>query len=300
VRAPYVITPLQGIQKVVGTAGKVVYAPTNPVQSAASLAATANFAIVCVGFTSSEGSDRANLSLPGDQDALVEAVAAANENTIVVLHGPGAVLMPWASKVKAIVFAFFPGQEAGNALANVLFGMMNPAAKLPITFPVQENDWFNGQSTTYPGVNGVVTYTEKLLVGYKWYDANNIQPLFPFGHGLSYTTFTYSGLQITGNIQSNITITANIKNTGMMAGAEVVQLYLGFPPSTGEPPQVLRGFNKLMLATGASQQASFNLAQDSVSMWNANTHMWAPVTGTFKVFVGSSSRDIRLSGTFTI
>lgn len=296
VNAPYIVTPLQGIQNFVGTGGKVSYAPTNPVSSAADVAAAADYAVVCVSFYSSEGSDRANLSLPYPQDDLIEAVAAAQPNTIVVLHGPGPVLMPWASKVKGIIFAFFPGQESGNALANVLFGAFNPSAKLPVSFPVNENDWFSGNTTEYPGVNGVMVYSEKLLVGYKWYDAKNIAPLWPFGHGLSYTTFVYSNLQVQGTIWDELYITCSIQNTGSIWGAEVAQLYLGFPESAGEPPKLLRGFEKLEIAPGSSQQALFNLNVQDISIWD-NT--WVPVNGTFNIYIGASSRDIRLTGTFT-
>lgn len=300
VNAPYVVTPLEGIQNFVGSSSKISYAPTNPVATAAMVAAAANYAVVCVGFYSSEGSDRGNLSLPYPQDDLIEAVAAVQPNTIVVLHGPGPVLMPWASKVKGIIFAFFPGQESGNALANVLFGAFNPSAKLPVSFPVNENDWFSGNATEYPGVNGVMLYSEKLLVGYKWYDAKSIEPLWPFGHGLSYTTFVYSNLQVEGDIYDELYITCSIQNTGSIWGAEVAQLYLGFPESAGEPPQLLRGFEKLSIAPGSTQQAEFDLNVDHISIWDVTTSSWTPVNGTFNIYIGASSRDIRLSGTFTV
>lgn len=298
VNAPYVVTPLQGITALVGSGGKVTYTPTNPITNAASAAKAADYAVVFVGFTSSEGSDRANLSLPEPQDQLIEAVVAANPNTVVVLNGPGQVLMPWASQVKGILFGFFPGQESGNAIASVLFGNFNPSAKLPISFPVKESDWFSGSANQYPGVNGIIQYSEKLEVGYRWYDSQNIQPLFPFGHGLSYTTFTYSNLQITGTIASTLTITATVQNSGKVAGTEVAQLYIGFPSSAGEPPQVLRGFYKIILDAGASGTATFPLDKDDVSIWSIAQDSWTAITGTFNVYVGASSRDIRLKGTF--
>eukprot|EP00026_Physarum_polycephalum_P004175 Phypoly_transcript_04192.p1 GENE.Phypoly_transcript_04192~~Phypoly_transcript_04192.p1 ORF type:complete len:642 (+),score=81.05 Phypoly_transcript_04192:243-1928(+) len=247
VRPPYVITPLEGIQSRVGSAGKVSYAPTNPITTAVEVAKAADYAIVFVGFTSSEGSDRANLSLPYPQDSLISEVAAANPNTIVVLNGPGPVLMPWASSVKAILFGFFPGQESGSAIASVLFGDFNPSAKLPVSFPVKENDWFSGNPNQYPGVNGVVQYTEKLLVGYRWYDNQNITPQWPFGHGLSYTTFDYSDLKVTGTVASGLTISLTITNSGKVTGSEVVQLYLSYPSSAGEPPQVFFWFSFIVL-----------------------------------------------------
>jgi beta-glucosidase len=298
VNAPYVVTPRDGITAKVGSSGKVSYAPSNPISTAVEVAKAADVAIVFVGAESSEGSDRGNLSLPEPQDMLIAQVAAANPNTIVVVNGPGAVLMPWASAVKAILFGFFPGQESGNAIADVLFGDFNPSAKLPISFPVKENDWFSGSANQYPGVNNVMQYSEKLLVGYRWYDAQNIAPLFPFGHGLSYTTFTYSNLQITGSITATLTVSVTVTNSGGMAGAEVAQLYLGFPASAGEPPQVLRGFQKLQLASGAGGTATFTLDKAAISIWDISSGSWKPASGTFNVFVGSSSRDIRLKGTF--
>jgi beta-glucosidase len=297
--APYVVAPLAGIQARVGSAGKVSYAQTNPIATAVDVAKAADYAIVFVGFTSSEGSDRANLSLPEPQDSLISAVAAANPNTIVVLNGPGPVLMPWASSVKAILFGFFPGQESGNAIASVLFGDFNPSAKLPVSFPVKENDWFTGSPNQYPGVNSVVQYSEKLLVGYRWYDNQNIAPLFPFGHGLSYTTFGYSNLQISGSISSGLTIKLTLQNTGHVNGSEVVQLYLSYPPSAGEPPQVLRKFQKLFLAPGSSEVVTFNLAKSDISIYDISSSSFVAVSGTFNINIGSSSRDIRLKGFFT-
>jgi len=299
VNAPYVVTPLQGITSRVGSSGKVSYAPTNPINSAVDVAKSADYAVVFVGFTSSEGSDRANLSLPYPQDELIAAIVAANPNTVVVLNGPGPVLMPWASTVKGIVFGFFPGQESGNAIASVLFGDYNPTAKLPVSFPFKENDWFTGNNNQYPGVNGVVQYTEKLLVGYRWYDNQNIAPLFPFGHGLSYTTFQYSNLQTSGSISSTLTVTATIKNTGTRAGSDVAQLYISFPASAGEPPKVLRGISKLQLAAGASGTATFTLAKSDISIWDITKGAFMPVSGSFGLQVGASSRDIRLRGSFT-
>lgn len=296
----YVITPLQGIKNRLGSSAKVAYAPTQPIATAAQVAAAADVAIVCVGFESSEGSDRSSLSLPNNQDQLIEAVAAAQPNTIVVLHGPGPVLMPWASKVKGIVFAWFPGQESGNALAAVLFNDINPSARLPVTFPVNENDWFSGDASQYPGVNGQVFYTEKLLVGHRWYDEHNITPLFPFGHGLSYTSFNYTDLKISAPQGNNVIVTVSVTNTGKITGTEVVQLYLGYPKAAGEPPKVLRGFEKLTLPSGQTEQAVFGLAAEDVSIWDITKKAFTPVTGIFTVYVGASSRDIRLTGTFTL
>jgi len=299
VRTVYTVNPLQGIQKRVGPSVKVAFAPTNPVNNAASAAAAADYAIVCVSFESSEGGDRANLALPGNQNALIAAVAAAQRRTIVVLHGPGPVLMPWADSVAAIVFAWFPGQESGNALASVLFGDVNPSARLPVTFPVNENDWFSGQASQYPGVNLNINYSEKLLVGYRWYDARKIKPLFPFGHGLSYTTFSYTDLKISAT-GADVMVSLSLANTGKLDGDEIVQLYLGFPASAQEPPQVLRGFQKVHVPAGTQQQVVLGLTADDLSIWDTTRRGFVVPSGTFTVYVGASSRDIQLTGTFTI
>jgi beta-glucosidase len=296
VNTPYIITPLHGIQMRAGSGVDVSYANSGSISNAVNIAKNANVAIVFVACDSSEGSDRPNLSLPGNQDALVEAVAQAQPNTIVVIHSPGAVLMPWANKISSIVAAFLPGQEDGNAIASILFGDVNPSARLPVTFPMTQDQIPVNTPIQYPGINGQTEYSEKLLVGYRWYDAKNVAPLFPFGHGLSYTTFEYSNLTVTGSGRQG-SIRFNVRNSGKVAGSEVPQLYLGYPLSAGEPPKVLRGFQKITLTPGQSQSVSFTLGTRDVSIWDVVKHDWASVSGTFDVLVGASSRDIRLRGT---
>jgi beta-glucosidase len=297
---PYVVTPLKGIAARVGSGVNVTYASTNDVNHAVQLAKAADVAIVFVATESSEGGDRASLSLGDAQDNLVAAVANAQSRTVVVAHNPGAVLMPWANSVAAIVAAFYPGQEDGNAIASVLFGDVNPSGKLPITFPVEQSQIPVNTPEQYPGVNKEGQYSEKLLVGYRWYDAKNVQPLFPFGHGLSYTAFSYSNLKISGNVNSTITVNADVKNSGQVPGAEVAQLYIGFPQSAGEPPKQLKGFRKVLLQPGQTQTLSFLLQAQNLSIWDVTVHNWKLVRGTFGVFVGSSSRDLRLQGSFTV
>jgi len=259
------------------------------------LAQQVDVAVCVMATTSGEGSDRANLQLPADQTALCSAVGKANPKTIGVTINPGAVLTPpWDADMAATIAMFMPGQEEGNALADVLFGKVNPSARLPVTFPNKDNEiGFTQQQ--YPGVNLHATYSEKLEVGYRWYTAHNVVPAYPFGHGLSYTTFDYSGLTINGR-----TITVTIKNTGTRAGAEVAQLYIGFPSSAGEPPIQLRNYEKVTLNSGASQQVSWTLDDVALSIWDATNHRWARQSGTFQVYVGASSADIRLKGTLTV
>jgi len=289
--APYVISPYKGIMD---KTKSVTYSATTPLDQAVAAAKAADVAVVFVATSSSEGSDRPNLSLGAAQDNLVNAVVAAQPNTVVVIHGPGAVLMPWVDSVPAILTAFMPGQESGNAIASVLFGDVNPSAKLPVTFPRRENQVPANTTTRYPGINLQEQYSEKLLVGYRWYDAEDENPLFPFGHGLSYTTFEYNDLKVMER-----TVSGSIKNTGMHDGSEVVQLYIGYPETAGEPPKVLRGFKKIHLAVGGMADFSFTLTTKDLSIWDTTKSDWSEVKGSFGVWVGSSSRDIRLKGTLT-
>jgi beta-glucosidase len=265
-------------------------------------AAAADVAVLCVSTPSGEGMDRADLSLSPEDDALVAAVTAAQPNTVVVLHNPGAVVMPWAPAAGAIVAAWFSGQEMGTSLADILFGDVNPSARLPLTFPMTNEDTPLQTPLQYPGVNGTVVYSEGLLMGYRYWDSAGLTPRFPFGHGLSYTTFGYAELVVdTSSAGTAIVINATVTNSGRVAGTEIAQLYLGFPEGWGEPPRLLKGFEALVdLAPGASATASFALAPRDRSIWNVTTYAWQPVPGEFGIFVGASSRDIRLTGSFTV
>jgi beta-glucosidase len=252
-----VVSPLQGItQRALGNGDTVVYADGSSTVDAVAAATASDVAVVFVGQEDSEGTDRANLTdsdtictlagcetLAIDQDKLIESVEAANPNTIVVLNTGGPVLMPWVHKVKGILEAWYPGQEDGNSIAAVLFGDVSPSGKLPETFPKAQGNLPTRTAQQYPGVNGHAVYSEGLEVGYRWYDAKNIAPLFPFGYGLSYTTFGYSGLSVKANGGADTaTVSFTLENTGNRPGAEVAQLYVGDPSSAGEPPQQLKAF----------------------------------------------------------
>ncbi|KAH3744391.1 glycoside hydrolase superfamily [Pelomyxa schiedti] len=294
VLAEYIVTPYEGI-KTRATASLVEYKNGRVLSEATRLAKESDVAIIVVGVDSAEGTDRASLELPLDSDNLIWQVLDVQPNTIVVIHSPGAVLMPWEKEVPTIVESFYPGQEDGNALAAVLFGDVNPSGRLPVTFPIADAQTPLQTPEQYPGVNLVETYTEQLLVGYRWYDAKGQVPLFPFGHGLSYTSFEYTAITA-----SNTGVSATVTNTGSRGGAEVVQLYIGFPSSAGEPPQVLRGFEKVTLAAGESTQVSFTLTPSKdLSTWDVESHSFVQQRGTFKAYVGASSRDIRLTASFT-
>ncbi len=294
---PYNITPLAGITNRAGAGVAITYSPGFVM----SLIQTSQVVIVCVGEQTSEGSDRSSLSLPAGQDTLVSNVAAVNTNTIVVVYDSSATLMPWAGQVAAVLMAWYPGQENGNALARVLFGDVNPSAKLPVTIPASSNQVPTSTTAQFPGVSGHVSYSEQLLIGYRWYDANNVTPLYPFGYGLSYTTFGYSNLTVSAVSPSGqVRIGFDLTNTGSRPGAEVPQLYLGFPAAAGEPPKLLKGFQRISLSPGQTQHVTFNLDWQDLANWDATARGWIVTPGQFQVLVGASSRDIQLTGSFTV
>jgi beta-glucosidase len=270
---------------------------------AVAAAKNADVAVVFANDVESEGVDRPNLSLPFGQDGLISAVAAANPNTIVVLNTGSAVTMPWLADVKGVVEGWYAGQEDGNAVAAVLFGDVDPSGKLPLTFPRSEADTPAHTASQWPGVAGNADYSEGLQVGYRWYDAQHIDPLFPFGYGLSYTTFKVGKL-VTGPTQLGAngreTVGADVTNTGARAGAEVVQLYVGMPASTNEPPKQLRGFQKVTLAPGQTKRVHFTLTPRELSYWDQNAHGWVLGGGDYTVMVGTSSQDIAASDTFRV
>jgi beta-glucosidase len=289
----YTVSPVAGIQSRVGSGVTVSYADGSDPAAAASLAQASDAAIVMVGDSEAEGRDRPSLALSGNQDQLVDAVAAANPRTVVVLKSGGPVLMPWVDRVPAILESWYPGQEDGNAVAALLFGDVNPAGKLPITFPKQESDQPANTPAQYPGVNGVATYSEGVFVGYRHYDESGIAPLFPFGFGLSYTTFRLGHLSVHGG-----TVALDVRNTGRRAGSEVVQVYVGHPASTPvpEPPHQLGAFAKVTLAPGQTKHLVLHLDARAFAYWDTGTGGWVVSPGRYQIAVGTSSRDLPLTG----
>jgi beta-glucosidase len=276
--------------------------PPDPDLLAKAVAAAkqADVAIVFAAEQMGEGQDKVTLPLPGDQDKLIAAIAEANPRTVVVLHNSNPVSMPWLDKVAAVIEAFYPGQEAGSSIAGLLFGDVNPSGKLAMTFPANE---FQGPGSTfleYPGDGMTVNYSEGVDVGYRWYDARNQEPLFPFGYGLSYTAFRYSDLQVERTGEHQATVKVRIANTGKREGAEVVQLYLGSPAAAEEPPKQLRGFEKIQLKPGESKTVTMSLDKNSLAAWDTESHAWKVYPGNYSILVGSSSRDIRLKSAFTV
>ncbi len=306
-------SPLKAI-RAMAPGARVIYDPGTDASAAAALARESDVAIVFVNQPTSEGDDVRSLSLPGQQDALVAAVAAANPHTIVVIESGGAVTMPWIDKVSAVLEAWYPGTRGAEALASILFGRVNPSAKLPVTFPKSEADLPHPVETLqpppgpgdekpmFPGSRWMVNmrrfdieYDEGPLVGYKWYDAKQKQPLFPFGFGLSYTAYGYSGLQL-----SAAQVTFQVRNTGQRAGAEIAEVYATLPQAAGEPFKRLVAFQKIALDPGESKSVTLSLDPHYLSIFNEDKNAWELVPGEYTVQVGGSSRDLPLSGTFRI
>jgi len=304
-----VVSPQQGItQRAAADGDTVLYADGTSMADAVAAAKAAKLAIVVAGDSESEGIDRHDLTLTGgtcalfgctpqtvDQNSLIAQVAAANPNTVVVLDTGGPVLMPWLHQVKGLLEAWYPGQEDGNALAAILFGDVDPAGHLPETFPAAMADLPLRSTAQYPGVTKPgdnvgphSIYSEGLLVGYRWYDAKGIAPLFPFGFGLSYTRFSYSGLAVSPT-KNGASVTFTVTNTGGRAGADVAQVYVGMPASTGEPPRQLKGFRKVWLAPGESTTASIQLPPTAFAHWDAARNTWVIGPGSYRIYVGDSS-----------
>jgi beta-glucosidase len=288
----------------------VGWQPPDPAMVAQAVAAAraSDVAVVFANDVTSEGSDRSTLALPGDQDQLIAAVAAANPRTVVVLNTGGAVLMPWLGEVASVIESWYGGQEFGTAIAALLWGDVNPSGRLPMTFPASDAQAL--ASVSYPGtilstaagLQPSVTFTEGIDVGYRWYEATRQPPLFPFGYGLSYTSFGYRGLAVhqRGRHQPDVTVRVRVTNTGRRAGADVVQLYLGMPASAAEPPRQLKGFGKVTLRPGASTEVSFTLGPGSLSVWDTASRSWVIRPGSYQAMIGDSANDIRAAATFQV
>jgi beta-glucosidase len=269
----------------------------SPIDDAIRLASESDAAIVFAGLSNLfEGgmNDREDITLPEGQDELISAVAKANTNTIVVLINGTPVAMPWLDDVSAVLEAYYPGKEGGNAIARVIFGDVNPSGKLPETFPKRLED--NPSHGFFPGQKQRVSYEEGIYVGYRHYDTKDIEPLFAFGHGLSYTEFEYSNLRIKQKRDGRINVKVNVKNTGKRAGAEIVQLYVrDIVVSVDRPDKELKAFVKVKLLPDQTKQAELFLNRDSFAFFSPSHKSWIVEPGEFELLIGSSSRDIRLS-----
>ena len=261
---------------------------------AATSAATA--VVVVSDDTETESADRQSLDLPSAQNELISAVAAASPRTVVVIDAGAPVAMPWLSQVAAVVDAWYPGESNGTALASVLFGRTDPSGHLPVTFPASLAQVPAASAARFPGTGGKVRYGEGIFVGYRWYDARHLAPLYPFGYGLSYTRFRFSDLRVTpagchchGQSRTLARASVRVNNSGAVAGSDVVQVYLGDPASAGEPPRQLKGLRRVTLRPGQSVTVRFALTGRDLSYFSAATGGWLVPAGTFRVYAGDSS-----------
>jgi beta-glucosidase len=308
---PAVVDPLSAITLRAQADGDVVI-PAAGLTTADAVAAAklAKTAVVFIGDSEAEGNDRKTLDATQgvcvfvcvpvsgpDQNALVSAVAAANPNTVVVIQAGGPVSMPWLKQVKGVLHMWYPGEQDGNAAAALLFGDVNPSGKLPLTFPKSMKQGPLRSREQYPGVTiqGVPhsRYTERLLVGYRWFQAKHLTPLFPFGFGLSYTKFKISDLSVHPT-KAGATARFAVTNVGSRTGAEVAQLYVGFPKAAHEPPLQLKGYEKVFLGPVERQWVTLDLDKRSFSYWKTNANGWRVAPGCYTIRVGNSSDHLPL------
>jgi beta-glucosidase len=316
----YTVTPLDGVKNVLTQLGStatvtltVVAKDNGNLADAVASARSADVAIVLAGTLADEGRDRPDIALANEQDAMISAVAAANPRTVVVLKDNASVLLPWIDQIPAVLETWFPGEEDGDIMAGLLFGVVTPSGKLPVTFPRNAADLPANTPRQWPGVNPQgnpvpvgrndnvptsVDYSEGLQIGYRWYESRSIPPLFPFGYGLSYTTFRLSQLHVTPRASDgmhSIVVRVTVENTGRRRGAEVPQVYLGLPDSTGEPPLRLVAFDKVWLEPGTKKVIRLVIdpkaSNHPLSYWDTKEQKWVTASGVYGVSVGTSSAD---------
>ena len=333
-KVKYEVSPLEGIQHFVGNRGSVkfvegyrspavreqdVEGAVDPEsefidyvqlrQEAVEAARQADFVVFVGGLNKNpgqdcEGGDRSTMDLSYEQDALIDALVQANTNLAIVMISGNAYTMPWVKRVPAILQAWYGGTEAGNALAPILFGEVNPSGKLPFTFPAKLTD--NGAHAIgeYPGENGRVEYKDDIFVGYRWTEKEKIKPLFAFGHGLSYTTFEYGKVHLTNNsmdIEGSLTASVTVKNTGSREGAEIVQLYIGEKkPKVSRPLKELKGFEKIHLQPNEEQTIFFTIDKNLLSFYDEEKQQWSVEPGKFELFIGAASDNILTKTSFTV
>ncbi|MEH6556277.1 MAG: glycoside hydrolase family 3 C-terminal domain-containing protein [Oceanicoccus sp.] len=335
----YTVKPLQGLKNTltaIGSSAKVTLVVVNEDNSnldeAVAAARLADAVVIMAGTLAEEGNDRAGISLDsGDQVGtalqamsagsklinrnqieMITMVTAANPTkTALVLKDNASSLLPFIDQIPAVLEVWFPGQEDGNIVANLLMGVVNPSGKLPVTFPMREGEWPANTPMQYPGVmvNGrpTVTYSEGLNIGYRWYDAENIAPRFPFGFGLSYTRFALTNLTVSplvSNGHQPVSVSLDVENTGKVAGAEVPQIYVSMPAILNQPPKRLINFKKVFLNPGEKKTVTMSIdplsASHPLGTWNVATQQWLTATGNYQLLVGNSSGALDLSDTITI
>ena len=316
----YTVSPMDGMRDVVAGLGgsaivtKITVADDlSNLEDARAAAAEADVVVIMVGLVATEGSDQKDMHMANDQNRLVAQIGPVNPRTVVVLKDGNPVLMPWIDSVPAVLETWNQGTEDGHAVADLLFGVVNPSGKLPTTYPRSEDDTlYSGLPERYPGTDEgdgypAIRYSEGLEMGYRWHQAQGIPPLFPFGYGLSYTTFHISDVDVDPGDPpgtSPVMVHATVTNTGDRAGAEVLQVYLGLPESAGQPPKRLVGFAKVHLDPGDSARTVVVVdpaaTHHPLSVWSVGRHAFVTVPGDHTVFVGMSSDDSPFTHTFTV
>lgn len=273
--------------------------PASLIPAAVQAARTADAAVVFVNRMAGEAMDHEQLGLPADQNQLITAVAAANPRTIVVLNTDGPVAMPWLDDVEAVIQTWYGGRGMGTALAAVLFGDSDPSGRLPVTFPASTTQGPGTTTATYPGKNATVSYDEGTAIGYRYYDTKGQQPLFPFGHGLSYTTFAHGSLEAAHDtVSKTTTLSVTVTNSGNRQGTDVIQVYGTLPAAAAAEPRRLVAFRKLTLAPGASQRVTFTIPADDLTIWSAGA--WKLIPGLYTFATARNSRTTTAQRAVTI
>jgi beta-glucosidase len=284
------ISPAKGIEQILGNNAKVYQYDGANIDSAIFIAKKSDAVILMLGDKQTEGSDH-SISLGEGQNNLATQVLQAKPNAIVVLKTGGPVIMPWIEKCNALLEAWYPGEEDGLAVAEVLFGKANPGGRLPITFPKSDEETPMQNEDQYPGENLEANYSEGVFVGYRWYDQNKVDPLFPFGYGLSYTNFKLSDMKTTKR-GKEVDVCVNVKNIGKRSGSEVVQVYVGLPAEVKDAPEQLKGFEKVELKAGESKRIKIPLNERAFSYWDTSLHGWKIPEGNIKIYISTSSRNL--------
>jgi beta-glucosidase len=316
----YTVPPVNGMRDVLNDLGSsasvtkiTVSDDLSNLEDAKAAAAQADVVVIMAGLVATEGNDQADMNMLNDQNRLIAEVAPINPRTVVVLKDGNPVLMPWIDAAPAVLETWNQGEEDGHAVADLLFGVVNPSGKLPTTYPRTEEETLTaGHPERYPGTDEgdgypVIRYSEGLEMGYRWYQAQGVAPLFPFGYGLSYTTFELSDVSVDPGDRPGstaITVRATVTNNGRVAGAEVVQVYLGLPASTNQPPKRLVGFHKVKVEPGASEQIQIVVDPDGtnhpLSVWSCCDHSFTIMPGDYTVYVGTSSDDTPFEERFSV
>ena len=300
------VWPLTGVQDAVNSNVNVTYTAgddngTTDIPQAVAAAQAATYALVYVSLPEGEESDLTSLDLSSADETMIDDVAAANPNTIVVINSGGPVVMPWLNNVAGVFENWYGGGETGAATAALIFGAANPSGKLPVTFPVSLSQVPAQTTAQWPGTPTGPDYTEGVDIGYRWYQSQNITPLFSFGYGLSYTKFSFSNLKVGAfNADGNATVTATMTNTGTVAGADVAQMYVGDPASSQDPPEQLKGFDRVSLTPGQSTTVTFPLNVHDLASWSPTDNQWEAQAGTYSINVGDASNNLPLNGSTSL